>query len=239
VSCTKGTNIKLLTKFFKRLSNPDGGGYESVESVGVEGKEGDEDVDVKTEMEIDGIYSVVGVGTCVSGKLLKGTIDVNQQMYLGPFKDGGFRPVLIKGIHMKRTSVEHVGAGKMCCVAIKPKSKKQPISKEEIRKGMVLLDTMSIQPVEAFIAEIVVLHHPTTIKDGYESVVHVGSVRQTARMKIEDPDKALRTGDKDRILFEFTSHPEWIRAGYSVVFRDGTTKGVGRIVQVIRREVKP
>ncbi|KAK8744705.1 hypothetical protein OTU49_000574 [Cherax quadricarinatus] len=80
--------------------------------------------------------------------------------------------------------------------------------------------------------EILVLHHPTTISTKYQAMVHVGSVRQTASIIAMDKE-CLRTGDKAIVHFRFIKHPEYLKNGLKMVFREGRTKAVGRVLEVI------
>ena len=43
-----------------------------------------------------------GVGTVVSGTLLRGTIKLNDTLMMGPDALGHFHPIAIKSIHRKR-----------------------------------------------------------------------------------------------------------------------------------------
>lgn len=43
----------------------------------------------------------------------------------------------------------------------------------------------------------------------------------------------LRTGDKALVHFRFIKHPEYIKPGQRMVFREGRTKAVGNIVNLI------
>lgn len=97
---------------------------------------------------------------------------------------------------------------------------------------MVLLSGVE-QPKAAweFEAEILILNHPTTISQNYEAMIHVGAVRQTAKILHMNKD-VLRTGDRDRILFRFTRRPEYIVPGTRLVFREGLTKAVGTIEKI-------
>jgi GTPase len=62
-------------------------------------------------------------------------------------------------------------------------------------------------------------------------MVHCGVVRQNARvMKLEQ--ELMRTGDKAVVSFRFMYQPEWITTGETVLFREGRTKGLGRITAV-------
>lgn len=43
----------------------------------------------------------------------------------------------------------------------------------------------------------------------------------------------LRTGDKALVHFRFIKHPEYIKPGQRMVFREGRTKAVGNVVKLI------
>lgn len=83
-----------------------------------------------------------------------------------------------------------------------------------------------------FEGEILVLHHPTTISSRYQAMVHCGSIRQTASI-LSMSQECLRTGDKALVHFRFIKHPEYIKAGQRMVFREGRTKAVGNVLRLI------
>ena len=41
---------------------------------------------------------------------------------------------------------------------------------------------------------------------------------------MDHPQGVLRTGDRATVQFEFISHPEFIKAGMKLLFREGKTK---------------
>jgi GTPase len=71
-----------------------------------------------------------------------------------------------------------------------------------------------------FEAEILVLYHATTMACKYQAMVHCGSVRQSARILSMDKE-FIRTGDRALVSFEFVQHPEYLRVGSLMVFREG------------------
>lgn len=83
-----------------------------------------------------------------------------------------------------------------------------------------------------FNADIMVLHHPTTISVKYQAMVHCGPIRQTASILSMDAE-CLRTGDKANVHFKFVKHPEFLRVGQRLVFREGRTKAVGNVTQIM------
>ncbi len=68
--------------------------------------------------------------------------------------------------------------------------------------------------------------------------VHCCSVRQTAAI-IWMNKEALRTGDKAQIRFRFIKHPEYLRVGTRLVFREGRTKAVGSITKIYHPSETP
>ncbi|KAF4519453.1 hypothetical protein B566_EDAN009928 [Ephemera danica] len=83
-----------------------------------------------------------------------------------------------------------------------------------------------------FEGEILVLHHPTTISSRYQAMVHCGSIRQTASILAMSAE-CLRTGDKALVHFRFIKHPEYLKPGQRMVFREGRTKAVGNVLRLI------
>ena len=88
------------------------------------------------------------------------------------------------------------------------------------------------RPITQFKANITVLHHPTTIKEKYEPVIHCGKIAQTSVIEEMNQD-SIRTGDKATIKFKFKYRPEFIEKEDVLVFREGRTKGIGRVVELI------
>mmetsp|Transcript_22407 Transcript_22407/g.34665 ORF Transcript_22407/g.34665 Transcript_22407/m.34665 type:complete len:163 (-) Transcript_22407:236-724(-) len=146
---------------------------------------------------------------------------------LGPDKTGGFKPVQVRTIHHQRMAIEQAVAGQAVCFAIKSMVKKDQLKRNHFRKGMILLDK-SLQPksIFEFEAEVVILHHATTIKANYQAVIHCGVIRQCAQV-IDMNKDLMRTGDKGFIKFKFMYRPEFLKIGTTILFREGRTKGLG------------
>lgn len=184
--------------------------------------------DQPAEFQIDDTYSVPGVGTVVSGTTLRGLIRLNDTMLLGPDPLGSFIPIAVKSIHRKRMPVKEVRGGQTASFALKK------IKRSSIRKGMVMVSPkLNPQATWEFEAEILVLHHPTTISPRYQAMVHCGSIRQTATILSMSRD-CLRTGDKAQVHFRFIKTPEYLHCEQRLVFREGRTKAVGTITKLLQ-----
>lgn len=173
---------------------------------------------------IDDIHQVPGVGTVVSGLISKGSIKVNESLYLGPDSLGHYQRVSIRSIHRKRLPVTEVRSGQTASFALKK------VRRDEVRKGMVMLASPTPPPAYwEFTSEILILHHATTISVRYQAVIHCGSIRQTAQI-LDMNAECLRTGDKASVRFRFIKNPEYLRLGQKMIFREGRTKAIGTIV---------
>lgn len=188
------------------------------------------------EMHIDTTFSVPGIGTVVGGQLISGSIKVGDKLRLGP-NDGKFVDVQVRGIHCKRTPLQKVSHGSYVCLALKK------IDRNTIRRGNVIISRGSPEiAVKEFDAVITVLKsHSTTVKPGYEPVIHTCTMRQSAKLisiknKInarspnDDNDCILRTGDKATVTFRFSYYPEYIKSGSRLLMCEGQTKLVGVVM---------
>ena len=222
VSNVTNHGMPELTQFFYKLDN----------RVGVKelGKPSD-----TVEFDIHEKFLVIGVGLVVSGLLKSGKIVAGQNLFLGPDKYNQFKMVQVKSMHFARVPVDSVFAGQFCCLALKSLKKKELLKKEDIRKGIVLLEADNLpKSCRGFEAEVAVLHHSSTIKRGYESVIHCGVIRQSVR--IIDMDKnIIRTGDKAIIKFRFMFNPEYLKPNSTFLLREGRTKILGQITRLYEK----
>jgi GTPase len=180
----------------------------------------------KVEYHIDGSFNVKGIGLVLSGVLVSGTVSKEMVLKIGPDMKGDFRHLTVKSIHFKRSAVDEISAGNSCCFHVKSKDN---IKQADVRKGMVLLEKDA--PAKCcfeFDAEVVILHHATTIKPKYQAVIHSGVVRQTAQV-VSMSQELLRTGDRGIVRFRFIRAPEYLHEGDSILFREGRTRGLGQV----------
>ena len=204
-------------------------------------KENKHNQDKNIEFHIDTIFFVTGVGTVVGGHLKYGTIKNGDKLYLGPYNTNNtYEPFQVKSIHCKRTLVSEVRASCYVCLCLKK------VLRKNIRKGQVLLgESTPKNAVFEFDADISVLKsHSTTIKEGYEPIVHASTIRQVAKIikintkisskKNEDSrdDSILRTGDKGNIKFRFKKRKEFVKEGYKILLAEGRIKIVGIITKI-------
>ena len=227
-------NIQKIYPIFK-ISNKDGRGIDELRDYILQLKSRYTwDSNSETNFSINHKYNVNGIGTVFSGKVTSGKICKNDKLLLGPFY-GKWINVIAKSLHDNfRNNVEELKAGEGGCVAIKSKS---DFTKGKIRKGLLLINKLNNDAIRFFDAEVAILtRHSTTMRKGYSPIINCRTIVQTAIIiDLYDKD-VLRCGDKAKVKFKFTFRPEFIREGDRFVFRDGRTKGFGKIIKIYDKE---
>ncbi|MDR9429870.1 MAG: GTP-binding protein [Natronomonas sp.] len=176
-------------------------------------------------MYVDRTYNVTGVGAVASGTIRSGRVEAGDELLVGPFADGTFRPVEVRSIEMHYHRVDEAAAGQIVGLALKG------IAETDLERGMVLLPrTAEPNAVREFEAEVMVLNHPTRIDDGYEPVIHLETVSETASIHPEGGQ--LLPGDTGVARVRFKFRPYAIEAGQRFVFREGRSKGVGTVTEI-------
>lgn len=186
------------------------------------------------ELLIDNTYTVTGHPTIVSGLLKAGTININDNLAIGPFSDGSYKQTKVKSVHCKYCNIKQAHAGLYICISLKN------ITRNEIKKGMVVVSDIpsSKIAIKTFWAFIHLLHSPTTIKVGYHPFIHIEQVRQSVKIieirKLDSTteilDDVLRTNDKANVKLEFLVKPEYIKQDMRLIFRESKVKAIGKII---------
>ena len=176
------------------------------------------------EMYVDRTYNVTGVGTVASGTVKNGTVEKGDTVYLGPTPDGSFREAEVRSIEMHYHRVDRAEPGNIVGIALKN------VDDEDVERGM-LLASEPRQSVREFRAEVMVLNHPTRIRSGYEPVVHLETASEAAVFEPEDGNVLPGETADVRVRFKFRSYA--VEEGQRFVFREGRSKGVGTVKEIL------
>ncbi|XP_077428146.1 GTP-binding protein 2-like isoform X1 [Vanacampus margaritifer] len=184
-----------------------------------------------TEFQVDEIYSVPDVGTVVGGTLYSGVCREGERLAVGPTDEGGFLRVKVLSIQRNRSSCRLLRAGQAATLAL------GNLDRTLLRKGMVMVSPkMKPTVCRHFEAAIVLLFHAGTFRRGSQVTAHVGNVRQTAVVQRVHGKDELRTGERAAVAFRFLKHPEYLRTGAKLLFREGVTKGIGHVTRLLTAE---
>uniref|UniRef100_A0A671T794 GTP-binding protein 2-like n=1 Tax=Sinocyclocheilus anshuiensis TaxID=1608454 RepID=A0A671T794_9TELE len=215
LSSVSGESLDLLKVFFNILPPLS------------DSKEQEELMQQLTEFQIDEIYTVPDVGTVVGGTLYSGICREGEQLVVGPTDAGQFRELAVCSIQRNRSGCRVLRAGQAATLAL------GDFDRSLLRKGMVMVSPeMNPTICWRFEAEIVLLFHAKTFHKGFQVTVHVGNVRQTATVEALQGKDELRTGEKAGVRFKFIKHPEYLKVGAKLLFREGATKGIGQVTKL-------
>ncbi|XP_016359625.1 GTP-binding protein 2-like isoform X1 [Sinocyclocheilus anshuiensis] len=190
-------------------------------------KEQEELMQQLTEFQVDEIYTVPDVGTVVGGTLYSGICREGEQLVVGPTDDGKFRELTVCSIQRNRSGCRVLRARQAATLAL------GDFDRSLLRKGMVMVSPeMNPTICWRFEAEIVLLFHTKTFHKGFQVTVHVGNVRQTATVEALQGKDELCTGEKAVVRFKFIKHPEYLKVGAKLLFREGVTKGIGQVIKL-------
>ncbi len=174
---------------------------------------------------IDKVFSVRGAGTVVTGTVNEGVVKKGQDLLLGPV-EGKFKKVRALSIMQHHYLMNQASVGDLIGISVRG------AKREEIKRGMVVTDSPTVCAAKEFEAEVFILNHPTRIKEGYEPIVHLRTISESAKfVKICDRE-FLCTGDMARVKIQFKYHSYFIREGDQFLFRESKSKGLGGITKV-------
>lgn len=221
VSCVTGEGLKALTTFIRDLlpfeSTPPESDPESC------------------LFQIDETFRVVGLAEPVLGGLLvKGVVAPGTRLLVGPLPDGEFSLVKVASLHRNKAPCCLVRASQSASLTIAPLTALDP-PLPHLRPGMVLVSPRD-RPCSTrfFQATVLVVYHATAIFPGFQTTVHIGNVRQTCAIEgiMDLKEEGLQTNSTASVLFRFVGHPEYLHVGMRLLFREGRTKGIGKITQI-------
>jgi elongation factor 1-alpha len=206
-------------------------------------------VDKPLRIPIQDVYSITGVGTVPVGRVETGRLRVGDKIIIMP-------PGIItevRSIETHHTPIQEAIAGDNIGFNIRG------VDRREIKRGYVV-GTPDNPPTVAkeFIAQIIVVYHPTAIAAGYTPVLHAHTAQVAATIKeiiakvdprtgqtIEEKPKSIKTGDSAIVriaplrplcIETFKEFPELGR----FALRDmGTTIAAGIVKEITQKYTGP
>ena len=212
VSPVTGEGLDLFDRLFLKLKIPSNG----------------KELKKPFMMYIDKIYSVLGVGTVVSGTIRQGKVKKGDKLRLGPTGTGQFIETSSKSMEMHHYKKDVAEAGDVVGISI------TGLDVADIKRGMILCSQdYPALSVREFEADVAILVHPTTIKSGYECIAHIETIAETMTFEPLESEY-MSAGDTGKIKMTFKYRPCSIREGQKLIFREGRSKGVGTVTRILK-----
>ncbi|AYV84951.1 MAG: putative GTP-binding translation elongation/initiation factor [Satyrvirus sp.] len=181
-------------------------------------------------MYIDNTFSVTGIGIVLSGTVKYGSISIGQKVFIGPINNMYINLTVKSLQNCISENVNILCENETGSIGIRLDTK-GTFTREMFSKGQIVtndIDFAMKNTCYTINCEVVIFNHPTTIKNGYQTVIHCGTIRQIAKFKMND-STTLRINSREVIDVKFLIHPEFVLPGTYFMFRDGRTKGMGRV----------
>lgn len=119
-------------------------------------------------MPVQDVYDITGIGTVPVGKIETGIMKIGQKVKVLPGRTGKGTDGEIKTIEMHHETLPEATAGDNVGINIRG------VGKKDIARGDVVCDAAQpIKVIDEFVANIVVINHPTVLAKGYTPVFHV------------------------------------------------------------------
>jgi len=201
--------------------------------------------DKALRLPIQDVYTITGVGTVPVGRVETGKMKVGETIIVAP----SMKTAEIKSIETHHTEMPSAECGDNIGFNLRG------LSKKDMRRGDVIGPTNNPPKVaQEFIAQIIVVHHPTAIAPGYTPVLHAHTTQVAATLTelvakldkrtgqpVENNPKSIKTGDAAIVKIQplrplcienFTEYPELGR----FALRDMATTVAAGVVKEITKE---
>ena len=189
------------------------------------------DTDKPLLMPIEDIFSIEGRGTVVTGRIERGTININEEVEIV-----GIRPTaktVVTGIEMFNKSLDKGQAGDNAGLLLRG------IKKEDVERGQVLAKTGSITPHTEFVGEVYILtkeeggRHTPFFK-GYKPQFYIRTTDVTGEVILPEGTEMVMPGDTVSLNIKLIN-PVAMEEGMRFAIREGgRTVGAGVATKILK-----
>ena len=182
-------------------------------------------------MPIEDIFSIEGRGTVVTGRIERGTVNINEEVEIV-----GLKPsvkTVVTGIEMFNKSLDKGQAGDNAGLLIRG------IKKEDVERGQVLAKPGSITPHTEFEGEVYILtkeeggRHTPFFK-GYKPQFYIRTTDVTGEVILPEGTEMVMPGDTIHLNIKLIA-PVAMEEGMRFAIREGgRTVGAGATTKIIK-----
>lgn len=202
-------------------------------------------IDKPLRIPIQSVYSIKGVGTVPVGRVETGVLKVGDTLVIMPAGAKGE----VKSIEMHHQPLQQANPGDNIGFALKG------VEKAQIRRGMVASHVDNPCSVaKEFIAQIIVIYHPTAIAAGYTPVMHIHTAQTAVKFVeliekidprtgqvVEKNPSFLKTGDAARVRLQplqptaLETYADFPELGRFAIRDSGMTIAAGIVREITQR----
>jgi len=189
------------------------------------------DTDKSFLMPVEDVFSIEGRGTVVTGRIERGTVNLNDEVEIVGL--GDTRKTVVTGIEMFNKQLDKGMAGDNAGLLLRG------TKKEEIERGMVLAKVGSIKPHTEFEAQIYALtkeeggRHKPFFK-GYKPQFYIRTTDVTGEIELPAGVEMVMPGDTQNCVVKLIS-PVALEDSMRFAIREGgRTVGAGAVVKIIK-----
>ena len=189
------------------------------------------DIDKPFLMPIEDIFSIEGRGTVVTGRIERGTVNINEEVEIVGLKDTA--KTVVTGVEMFNKQLDRGQAGDNAGLLIRG------IKKEDVERGQVLAKPGSIKPHTEFEGQIYILtkeeggRHTPFFK-GYKPQFYIRTTDVTGEVELPEGTEMVMPGDTVTLKIKLIA-PVAMEEGMRFAIREGgRTVGAGATTKIIK-----
>lgn len=182
-------------------------------------------------MPIEDIFSIEGRGTVVTGRIERGTVNINEEVEIVGIKPTS--KTVVTGIEMFNKQLDKGQAGDNAGLLLRG------VKKEDVQRGQVLAKPGSITPHTEFEGEIYVLNKEeggrhTPFFKGYKPQFYIRTTDVTGEMELPEGTEMVMPGDTVSLKIKLIA-PVAMEEGMRFAIREGgKTVGAGVATKIIK-----
>jgi len=190
------------------------------------------DIDKPFLMPVEDVFTIMGRGTVVTGRVERGVLKVNEEVEIVGLSKGGKKTV-VTGIEMFRKSLDEARAGDNTGLLLRG------VEKDDVQRGQVIAKPGTVTPHTEFEAEIYVLtkeeggRHSPFFK-GYRPQFYIRTTDVTGEVTLPEGVEMVMPGDSIKISAKLI-YPVAMEDGLKFAIREGGhTVGAGVVTKVTK-----
>ena len=194
--------------------------------------EPERDTDKPFLMPIEDVFTITGRGTVVTGKVERGTINVNAEVEIVGIKPKSFKTT-VTGIEMFRKLLDSAQAGDNAGLLLRG------TKREEVERGQVVVKPGSITPHTEFEAQVYILGKDeggrhTPFFNNYRPQFFFRTTDVTGVVNLPEGTEMVMPGDTTEMTVSLIQ-PIAIEEGLRFAIREGgRTVGAGSVTKIIK-----